>query len=86
MDEHLDGLSAHVHEVVKRLKMGETGSISVTKQYPAEEIRLYTMAYGEFKKKWFDTKHDKASNAVVCTRIPEPDWRVPDVIDHEEEL
>ena len=86
MDEYLDGLSNHVHNVVKRLKMGETGSVPVTKQYTAEEIRLYAWAYGEFKKKWFETKYDKASNAVVCTRIPEPDWIVPDVIDEEEEL
>jgi hypothetical protein len=50
MDEHLDGLSKHVHEALKRLKMGETGAIAITKEYPAEEVELYTHAYAMHKR------------------------------------
>jgi hypothetical protein len=86
MDDHLDGLSAHVHDVLKRLKIGEIGSVAVTKEFTAEEIRLYAIAYGMHKNKWFEAKHDKASNTVQCKRAPEPDWAIQDEIDKEEEL
>jgi hypothetical protein len=86
MDEHLDGLSKHVHEVLKRLKMDETGSIPVTKEYPAEEIRLYATAYAMHKNKWFEIKHDKASNTMVCKRTEQPDWELQAEIDKDEEL
>jgi len=45
MDEHLDGLSALVHERLKRLKMDETASITCTKEFPGDEVRLYVTAY-----------------------------------------
>jgi hypothetical protein len=86
MDEHLDGLHGHVHGVVKRLKMGDTGSIPVTKEYPADEIRLYATAYGMHKKKWFVTSYDKATNTVIAKRTMPPNFDAPDMIDPEEEL
>jgi hypothetical protein len=85
MDEFLDGLSALVHDVLKRLKMGETGTIQCSKQYPAEEVRLYVMAYGMHKRKWFEAKEDKASNAIHATRTALPNWETVEEIDKEEE-
>ena len=64
MDEHLDGLSKHVHEALKRLKMGETGAIAITKEYPAEEVELYAHAYAMHKRRWFETRHDKTARAA----------------------
>jgi hypothetical protein len=86
MDEHLDGLSNHVHDVLKRLKMGQTGSIPCTKEYPAEEIRAYALAYALHKEKWFETGYDKTTNTVTAKRIEMPDWETEATIDPEEEL
>jgi hypothetical protein len=86
MDEHLDGLSNLVHDVLKRLKMGETGAITCTKEYPPEEVQLYVTAYAFHKNKWFEVRYDKASNVVYAKRAEQPNWEVPDEIDREEEL
>jgi hypothetical protein len=86
MDEHLDGLSALVHERLKRLKMDEQASITCTKEFPGDEVRLYVTAYAMHKKKWFLTEYDKATNTVKCKRAPEPDWEAQNVVDEEEEL
>lgn len=85
MDEHLDGLSTLVHDVLKRLKMGETGTIICTKEYPSDEVLLYVTGYAMHKEKWFETHYDKASNVVHAKRSPIPNWEVSDVVDPEEE-
>jgi hypothetical protein len=86
VDEFLDGLSALVHDVLKRLKVGQTGTIQCSKEYPTEEVRLYALAYAMHKRKWFTIKEDKASNAIVATRTELPDWEVTEEDDKEEEL
>ena len=85
VDEHLDGLSKMVHEGLKRLKMGETGSVACSREYPPDEVRVYVMAYGMHKNKWFETSHDRATNTVIAKRIKEPDWVKEEEIDLEEE-
>ena len=84
VDEHLDALSAHVHQVLKRLKMDDAGSILVTKEFKADELMEYIQAYALHKGKWFDMKHDKVSNIIHCTRSKPPPWDKPDVIDTDE--
>ena len=84
MDEYLDGLSKLVHEALKRLKMDETGSVTCSKQYPPDEVRLDVQAYGLHKRKWFETEHDKASNVIRCKRAKPPPWPTPDAVDEEE--
>ena len=86
MDEHLDGLSNIVHDVLKRLKMGETGTITCSKEYPHEEVRLYVNAYALHKKKWFETRYDKASNAITAKRTEQPKWDAADKLDKDEEI
>jgi hypothetical protein len=86
MDEHLDGLYAHCHPILKRLKMGDEGMITCTKEYNAEEIELYSRAYAGHKKKWFETSYDKALDVVRVKRGPIPDWEIKEEIDTEEEL
>jgi hypothetical protein len=86
MDEHLDGLSHIVHDVLKRLKMGETGTITCSKEYQHEEVRLYVNAYALHKHKWFETRYDKATNTIIAKRTEQPKWNSPDKLDSEEEL
>jgi len=86
MDEYLDGLSKIVHEALKRLKLGDTGTIQCSKNYPATEVLLYVQAYGLHKRKWFESKYDRATDAVHATRGTPPPWDKPDEIDAEEEL
>jgi hypothetical protein len=85
MDEYLDGLHDLVHEGVKRLKIGQTGTIQCSKQYPEKEVQLYVVAYAMHKEKWFETKYDKAGDVVYAARVEVPNWEKPDVIDEEEE-
>lgn len=84
VDEFLDGMSALVHEAVKRLKMGQSGTIQCSKQYPESEVRQYTMAYALHKEKWFDLTFDKATNVMHATRVEQPNFVIADEIDEEE--
>ena len=75
-----------VHDVLKRLKIGDTGSITCTKEFPPEEVRLYVTAYAFHKKKWFAAQYDKVSNTVRCSRGEMPSWVKLVEDDKEEEL
>jgi hypothetical protein len=87
MDEHLDGLYNLAHPILKRLKMGDTGTIQCSKEYPSEEVMQYVMAYAGHKDKWFDpVKYDKATDTVSAKRAPVPNWETVEEIDTEEEL
>jgi uncharacterized protein (DUF2249 family) len=85
MDDFLDALHKLVHEAVKRLKMGESGTVQCSKQYPEIEVRQYAMAYAMHKNKWFELKYDKAGDVVHVTRVEVPSFETTDQIDEEEE-
>jgi hypothetical protein len=83
-DEHLDGLSKLVHEALKRLKMGDSGVISCSKEYKQEEVMLYARAYGVHKHKWFEIEYDKTTNIVRAKRAPIPPKTLLQETDEEE--
>lgn len=56
-----------VHEAVRMLKIGESGTISLGK-FSREEVQSYLIGYGGHKKKWFDATYDKTSRALRVTR------------------
>lgn len=86
MDEFLDGLSEHVHEGLKRLKIGDTGTIQCSKKFPEKEVQLYVTAYAMHKSKWFEMRYDKAGEIVYAKRVEVPDWEKIETFDEEEEL
>jgi len=86
MDEFLDSLSERVHEALKRLKLGQTGTIRCSKEFPEIEVRSYVTAYAMHKDKWFEMKYDKATDTVYAKRIEIPSWEKADEFDDEEEL
>ena len=85
-DEHLNDISQYVHPILKRLKMGETGTVAATKQFPIEELQMYVQAYAMHKEKWFDTKYDATSKILYCTRVTPMPWDIPDEVDDDEEV
>ena len=84
MDEFLDNLSKHVHEALKRLKMGDAGTIAITKEFPLDDVRQYVGAYAMHKDKWFEMEYDKTTKTLNVIRVALPNWIVPDVIDEGE--
>jgi hypothetical protein len=85
--QHLNEMSVIVHAALKTLKMGETGTVSCSKQFNANELREYITAYAFHKNKWFAVKHDAVSNVLFCERVPQPSWDKPkEDKDADEEL
>jgi hypothetical protein len=70
--ERLTGLAKHAQTILRRLRMGEIGTISCSKLYPLDEVRSYVYGYAFHKNKWFDIKTDNVSNSLVVTRAPRP--------------
>jgi len=85
-DKRLDDIAGIVHESLKRLKMGETGVIPVSKEFRSEELIRYVHAYAMHKSKWFNTEYDATSKAVIATRAPPMPWDIPDEVDLDEVL
>jgi hypothetical protein len=85
VDQHLKDISEHVHESLKRLKMGDSGVVPITKDFKAEELTRYIQAYAMHKTKWFDLEHDETANVLRATRVTPPPWDIPDEEDTEEE-
>ena len=77
--------SHHAHEALKRLKMGDVGTVAVTKEFPVDELTRYVHAYARHKNKWFDTRYDATSKLIYATRVTPPPWDKPEEIDDEEE-
>lgn len=76
--KHLMDLSRLVHQSLRMLKMGETGSIPCSREFSADAIREYTIAYALHKKKWFKLTHDEATNVIHAERAPPPPWDKPE--------
>jgi hypothetical protein len=70
--ERLTALAEHAATVLRKLRMGEQGTISCSTQYPMEAVRSYVYAYAFHKKKWFDVKTDSVANSLVVTRSTPP--------------
>jgi hypothetical protein len=68
------------------LKMGETGAIACSKEFPFEDVHEYVRAYSLHKRKWFKMRHDTVSNIVYAERAKPPPWEKPIAIEEEEEL
>jgi len=83
-DKHLDDLSKVVHEALKRLRIGDSATISCTKDFKGEEIMLYARAYAYHKMKWFETTFDKTANVVRAKRAEVPPDDFTEEIDEEE--
>jgi hypothetical protein len=66
--------------------MGETGVIPVTSEHSAEAIMNYVWPYAFFKRKWFETRHDKTARVVYAERKPPPPWDKEEEYDEEEEV
>lgn len=56
-----------VHEAVRMLKIGDSGTISLGK-FSHEEVSNYLIGYGGFKHKWFDQTYDKTARVIRVTR------------------
>jgi len=70
--ERLTALARHAQTTLRRLRMGEKGTISCSAAYPADEVRGYIYGYAFHKGKWFDIATDQVANALVVTRAPRP--------------
>jgi len=81
----LDTIALIVHSALRALKMGETGQIACSREFPAAEIIEYTKAYAMHKKKWFTLEHDRVNNSVSATRAPPAPWPVEKVKPEYEE-
>ena len=71
--QKLIALNQVVHEVLRTLKMGDTGTIPVA-DFSPEEVKNYVWAYAMHKGKWFDCKYDKTSKAFTVVRKEPPPW------------
>ena len=81
----LKEMSAVVHDALRTLKIGDTGTITCTKAFALDEVREYITAYAFHKNKWFKVKADSVSNTLYCERTELPKWDAPEEEDPEEE-
>jgi hypothetical protein len=81
----LQALHDHVHNAVRGLKMGETGEIECTREFPVDDIQNYLRGYALHKGKWFDTTTDLTSRRIFVKRAPPAPWELPSTFDPEEE-
>jgi len=84
--EKLQALSKYVHDALRTLKIGDSATISCTKEFPAGEIKPYLIAYAFHKRKWFETKHDVVANVIYTKRVSVPSFLPPGEPDELEEL
>jgi hypothetical protein len=67
--QKLETMSEYVHNILKRLKMGETATVPLGKMYKMDEMRWYIIAYSKHKEKRFDLTEDRATNSIIATRV-----------------
>ena len=84
--QKLTQLSKIVHDALRMLKMGETGTITYNKEFTADMIEEYIVAYAFHKSKWFKTKTDPVSQTIYAVRSAPPPWPKPETIPEEEEI
>jgi len=71
-NQRLNDLAKHAYNVLRKLKMGDRGTISCGRQFPMDEVRGYIYGYAFHKKKWFDIQTDSVSSSLIVTRAPKP--------------
>ena len=71
--KNLLALNQIVHEALRKLKMGEAGTIPVGDRTP-DDVRNYVWAYAMHKGKWFDCKYDATSKVFTAVRAEPPPW------------
>jgi hypothetical protein len=70
--ERLTAMAKHTTDVLRKLKMGQQGTISCSAAYPMDDVRSYIYGYAFHKKKWFEVKTDSVANSLVVTRAERP--------------
>ena len=70
--ERLTSLAQHTIDVLRKLKMGQQGTISCSREFPMDDVRGYIYGYAFHKKKWFEVKTDSVANALIVTRAERP--------------
>ena len=88
MDEEkqkLKRLHNVVHGMVKTLKLNEHTAIQYGKEFIADDVKSYMLAYSYHKRKWFNVKDDKASRTLYVERV-EPPPLIKHIIDEDEEI
>ena len=83
--EHLLTVANRVHASLRKLKMGETATITCSKTFPFEEVRNYIWAYAFHKGKWFDCEYNKTTLVLFAKRAPPPPWQDPSLDDDPDE-
>ena len=83
--EQLASLGKHVHNTLRVLKVGDTGTITCGKAYPAGEVKQYVIAYAFHKRKWFELKHDRTADLFYAKRVEPPSFLPPSDPDEFEE-
>ncbi|HET9538087.1 MAG TPA: hypothetical protein VFP43_22530 [Mesorhizobium sp.] len=70
--EHLEEIADRVHNALRKLKMGESGSVACDKEHKRHDVEFYLMAYAKHKNKCFDVKYDAVSELLHCVRVEVP--------------
>ena len=65
----LESMSEYAHNILKRLKMGQTATVPLGQMFKMDEMRWYIIAYSKHKEKKFDLTEDKVNNAIIATRV-----------------
>jgi len=76
--EKLNELAIFFHDKVRMLKISQSVMIPLNK-FSAEDIGQYMWGYAMFKKKWFESKHDKIANVLTVERVEVPEFRRGDI-------
>lgn len=66
-------LGKTVHEALRGLKIGDTGTIPIG-DMTADDVKNYVWAYAMHKTKWFDLKYDKTGKVFTAVRKEPPPW------------
>jgi hypothetical protein len=75
--KHLNDIAARVHQALRKLKKGQTGTIACDKECKVDEVRQYMLAYAYHKQKWFNVRHDAVSDILYVERVAVPPLRGP---------
>jgi hypothetical protein len=84
--QHLVTIASRVHRAVRKLKKGETGTISCGKDCPVEEAKQYLVAYAYHKQKWFEVRFDSVSAILYAQRIEPPALKTPEEDNDPDEI
>ncbi len=84
--EKLQKISKIVHEALRMLKMGEAATLSYNKEFTADALSEYIIAYAFHKSKWFKVKVDPVNQTLTALRSAPPPWPKEEVEPEPEEL